>query len=191
MSTPRKRWKAIALLGLCCVVLAGLIALPKSTARPAPKVTILDKRLQIFSVETVAGTNTCYLSDDGSHIGNQLGGRIASKLHAWGVPVYVPPYFAPGKRSDSRAFIICYYFPLPPMPSAHLDAELVAADGTIFPMHTPGGGGYGGPPGGGPPRKYWNGWMLESPPPNIESCVVRLKLQTNGMPVGEIRFGQR
>ena len=177
-------------MGLCCVVLVGLIALRKFARTPEPvtarlAVTILDKRLQIFSAETVAGTNTYYLSDDGSHIGNQLGGKIISKLHAWGVPVYVPPYFAPGKRSNSRAFLVCYYFPLPNVPSAHLDAELVAADGTIFPMQTPGGGG------GGPPQKYWNGWMLESPPSNIESCVLRLKLQTNGTPVGEIRLGQK
>ncbi|MCF7976063.1 MAG: hypothetical protein K9N55_19755 [Phycisphaerae bacterium] len=175
-STPRPWIKRTALWIAGCAILFGLIwmFIPSPNTTAEPRVTIIDSRLHVFSAKVAEDSTTIYF-------GNQLEGQARDKLRQLGAPVETLSRGVYGKPGG-RTFFVKYDFPLPNDPGAHLDAELVDEHGTVFPLRCGAGGQDGSP------RKYWNLWTLESLPPNSENCVLRLKLQTEETPVGEITF---
>ena len=175
----------VILIGLS----AALLSLPKSKFVTPLKATIFDTRLRILWAQMLKGSNTYYLPAVGDvlgsgGLGSSLEAQIRQGISRLRVGVDPLPAVTPGKGPDGRAFLICYAFPDPPTSSMHLDAELVGQDGTLFPLRSATRGG------GGPPERSWDLWILDSLPSVVTNYALRLKLQTNGTPVAEIRFAE-
>jgi len=170
----RRYWaRRIALLVVSGVVLLALRAALIPTGAPTLQAKILDSRLRVFSVEVVEGTRTLYF-------GNQWEGRIRDRLKRWGLPIEPLSRGVYGQPAGTRTFLVWYDYPLPDVPTAHLEAELADAQGTVFPLHCGAGGRHESP------RKYWNLWTLDALPSHRDNCVLRLRLQTSETPVAEI-----
>jgi hypothetical protein len=168
----------------------ALLLAPKRKFMTPPKTTIFDSRLNILSVQMRKGSNTYYLPAGGNVLasegllGSTLEGKARWKIRQLGIKIDTLPAFRPGNGIGGRAFLVAYAFPVPPTSSVHLVAELVAEDGTLYPLQSPAGGG------GGPPERSWNLWTLDSLPPVVTNYALRLKAETNGTPLAEIKFAE-
>jgi hypothetical protein len=191
MNTPRGQRDQMIMAGALVVILIGLSAAllsrPKSKVVTPLKATIFDTRLKILWAQMLQGSNTYYLPAGGDvlgsgGLGSSLEAQIRQGISRLGVDPL--PAVTPGKGPDGRAFLICYAFPDPPTSSMHLDAELVGHDGTLFLLRSATRGG------GGPPERSWDLWILDSLPSGVTNYTLRLKLQTNGTAVAEIRFAE-
>ena len=155
----------------------------------APSVTVLDPRLRILLVQMRKGSDTYYLpkrgnvlGSEGQGVGSSVEGKLRDEIRRLGINIESMPAFQPGTGPNGRAFLIGYAFPIPPTSSVHLVAELVAEDGAVYPLGRKAGGG------GGPPERSWNLWTLDSLPSGVTNYALRLKLETNGIPLAEVRF---
>jgi hypothetical protein len=170
------------------IVAGALIITSDRKPTTALKVVIFDSRLNIFWAQMRQGSNTYYLPAGGNvlasegRLGSTLEGKARWELRKLGIPIATLPAFRPGNGTGGRAFLVGYAFPVPPTSSVHLVAELVAEDGTLYPLRSAAGGG------GGPPERSWNLWTLDSLPPVVTNYALRLKAETNGTPVAEIKF---
>ena len=175
---------------LTLTVAAALFVMPKRKPMTAAKVAIFDARLSVLWAQMRKGSNTYYLpaggnvfaSEDG--LGNPLEGEIRGEIRKLGINIDTLPAFRPGNGTGGRAFLVAYAFPVPPTSSMHLVAELVAEDGALYPLRSAAGGG------GGPPERSWNLWTLDSLPSVVTNYALRLKAETNGTPVAEIKFAE-
>jgi hypothetical protein len=196
MSRPftwRGQMRRVSLLLIIMVIGLGAAFIfairPKSMA--PPNATIFGPRLSILWAQMLKGSNTYYLpaganvlGSGSGGLGSRLEGKLRQEIRKLGVGIDTLPAFRPGKGPGGRAFLICYTFPVPPTSSVHLDAELVARNGALFPLRNAAGGG------GPPPERCWDLWTLDSLPSVVTNYALRLKLQTNGTPVAEIRFAE-
>jgi hypothetical protein len=171
-------------------IAAVLIFAPNRKPMTAPKVVIFDARLSILWAQMRKGSNTYYLPAGGNvlasegRLGSSLEGRARSEIRKLGINIDTLPAFRPGNGTGGRAYLIGYAFPVLPTSQVHLVAELAAEDGTVYPLQSAAGGG------GGPPERSWDLWTLDSLPSVVTNCVLRLKAETNGTPVAEIRFAE-
>jgi hypothetical protein len=174
---------------LVILLACGAVCLlsPRRASMLAPSVKVLDPKLRILLVETRSGSNTYYLptgfnvlGSEGQGFGSSVEGKFREELCSLGISVDRMPAFQPGTNSRGRAFLVGYAYPVPPTSSAHLTAELVAGDGTVYSLQSKGGGG------GGPPERSWDLWTLDSLPLGVTNYVLRLA--TNGTPLAEITF---
>ena len=176
----------VALLLLLAGVGVALILPASRGSAGRPAVTVLDPRLGILWVQTRKGSGTYYLPKDVYGCAGRLGSRLEGQLRqqAWrmGVNIRTLPAFRAGNGTNGRAFFVGYTLSLPPKSSEHLMAELVAGDGTVYPLRSAAGGG------GGPPERSWNLWLLDSMPSYVTNYALHLKTQTNGPLAGEIQF---
>jgi hypothetical protein len=135
--------------------------------------------------QTGADSNTYYLPSDVNvlvsegRLGSTLEGKARWAIRQLGIKIDTLPAFRPGNGTGGRAFLVGYAFPDP----MHLVAELVAEDGTLYPLQRAGGGG-------GPTEMSWNLWTLDSLPPVVTNYALRLKAETNGTPLAEIKFAE-
>jgi hypothetical protein len=175
------------------IVMAGCGAIwifaLNSKSIPAPSVTVFDPRLRVLLVQMRKGSNTYYLpkrgnvlGSEGQGMGSSVEGNFRDEIRRLGINIESMPAFRPGTGPGGRAFLVGYAFPSPPTSSVHLAAELVAEDGAAYPLASKAGGG------GGPPERSWNLWALDSLPPGVSNYALRLKLETNGAPLAEIKF---
>lgn len=181
---------SMIILLMTLTVATGLWLLTNYTRPTAPTVSIFDARLHFLWAQMLKGSNTYYLPRGGNvfasegHLGNPLEGKIRGAIRKLGLNIDTLPAFKPGKGSGGRAFLVAYAFPVPPTSSVHLVAELVAADGALFPLRSAAGGG------GGPPERSWNLWTLDSLPSAVTNYALRLKDETNGTTVAQIKFSE-
>ena len=180
---------AVALLIILVACGAVLIFAPKR--KSAPSVRVLDPRLRILLVQMRTGSGTYYLpkhggvlGSAGQGLGSSVEGKLRDVIRSFGVNVERMHSFRPGTGPGGRAFLVGYAFPDPPNSSVHLDAELVAEGGAVYPLESKAGGG------GGPPERSWNLYTLGSLPSGVSNYALRLKLGTNGLPLAEIRFSE-
>jgi hypothetical protein len=160
------------------------------TLLSAPTTTIFDSRLNILWTQMRKGSNTYYLPSGGNvlasegHLGNVLEGKVRWGIRQLGINVETLPAFRPGNGPGGRAFLVGYAFPVPPTSSVHLVAELVAGDGTHYPLRSAAGGG------GGPPERSWNLWTIDALPPVVSHYALQLKEETNRPTLAEIKFAE-
>ena len=172
------------------IIAAALIFVTNHKPLTAPKVAIFDARLSILWAQMRKGSNTYYLPAGGNvlasegRLGSILEGKIRGEIRKLGINIDTLPAFRPGNGTGGRAFLVAYAFPVPPTSSVHLVAELLAEDGTLYPLRSAAGGG------GGPPERSWNLWTLDSLPLVVTNYALRLKAETNGTPVAEIKFAE-
>jgi hypothetical protein len=206
---------AVSLTALMiCALCFGLASMLRSgLSRPKPRtyarVVVFDPRLTIFAAAKFYGTNTFYLAKTepwtvatsvsgspsseltysliapGYHVGRRVEGFLRERLRSWGWPVKPFPSFTPGRETNACAFILDYAFPLAG-PDAHLEAEVVYGDGKTVGLWCSMMGR------GGAPSSCWDLLLTPDSAPSLDGTnwVLRLKCQTNGPPVGEIRFEQ-
>jgi len=185
-----KGWVGTTSVLLTLSVAAALIAMPKRKPMTAPKVTIFDARLSVLWAQMRKGSNTYYLPADGNVLGSEgrfgstLEGKVRGEIRKLGINIDTLPAFRPGTGSGGRAFLVGYAFPVPPTSSVHLVAELLAENGTLYPLQNPASGG------GGSPERSWDLWTLDSLPSVVTNYTLRLKAETNGAPVAEIQFAE-
>jgi hypothetical protein len=183
----RRLEMAVALLII--LVACGAVLIFAPNCKSAPSVRVLDPRLRILLVQMQKGSGTYYLpkrrsvlGSAGQGLGSSVEGKLRDNIRSFGVNVELMHSFRPGTGPGGRAFLVGYAFPDPPNSSVHLNAELVAESGAVYPLQSKAGGGEG------PPEKSWNLYTLGSLPSGVSNYVLRLKLGTNGLPLAEIRF---
>jgi hypothetical protein len=193
LMSSRFTWKSR--MGIMSVLLtltaaAALIVTPKLKPMTAPRVAIFDPRLSVLWAQMRKGSNTYYLPAGGNVLGSEgrfgstLEGKVRGEIRKLGMNIDTLPAFRPGTGTGGRAFLVGYAFPVPPTSSVHLVAELVAEDGALYPLRSAAGGG------GGPPERSWNLWTLDSLPSVVTNYALRLKAETNGTPIAEIKFAE-
>ncbi len=179
---------AVLLMVLVSLGGAALILVANRKSRALPVVKVLDPRLRILWAQMLKGSRTYYLPKDAysceGRLGSRLEGDLRRQIDRMGVSIHTLSAFKPGNGTNGRAFFVGYTLPLPSASSEHLIAELVAGDGTVYPLRSAAGGG------GGPPEKSWNLWILDSMASRVTNYALRLKTQTNGPVAGEIQFAE-
>jgi len=180
----------VVLFLVTLTIAAALICAVNRKPMTGPKVAIFDPRLSILWAQMLKGSNTYYLPAGGNvlasggRLGNSLEGKVRVEIRGLGINFDTLPAFRPGNGTRGRAFLIGYAFPVPPTSSVHLVAELAAEDGALYPLRSTAGGG------GGPPERSWNLWTLDSLPSIVTDYALRLKAETNGTPVAEVKFAE-
>jgi hypothetical protein len=179
---------ASVLLVMLIVIGAALMFLSKGKSTIAPKVAILDPRLKILSAQMLSGNKRYYMPHDGNmFVGDEvrwassLEGEVRSAVHRMGLNVDTLTPLRPGKGLGGRAFCIYYAFPESATSSLHLVAELVAQDGTLYPLRSVAGARGSSP-------ESWNVWTLDSAQSVGTNYALRLKTETDGTPVAELKF---
>jgi hypothetical protein len=161
----------------------------------APSVTVFDPRLSVLWADMLKGDKAYHphhleeLLRDG--LGNplkrtvrDLEGRIRDHVHGLGIGIDPMPSFNLGPGPRARTFLIGYAYGNPPIQWT-LTAELVAADGTVYPLQRLSCGG------GSPPGSSYCEYSIASLSSGVTNYALRLKLNPKGRPLAEIRFPEQ